>query len=308
MTDARSRQPKGIPIGGEFASNSHDEAGGSLAAPAEPDIFAEVAQPLTIEETMDMVSDPGQYRQHRIDPFVVAGRPADFVAPTPSLRIDRDRPELEDEKEFSYALSRIDTLWSKDDSIDGRSEKIIADMRRSGALGEGASSAREAYARALVLNESGVIDEAQVSHLLDHIDGGGLDYKNQARALGYHPEQFLSDIHVAADAAEYRRVHADSDDAERAARVRSSTLHEHARQFQARADRAWTSREDDIERYRQAIGAMDAKLATLPLEDDVKGMAFTEEVVHNTRLDITAERDAYAFMLDKIEGRWSASA
>lgn len=31
MADARARQPKGIPVGGEFAANAHDEAGGSLS-------------------------------------------------------------------------------------------------------------------------------------------------------------------------------------------------------------------------------------------------------------------------------------
>lgn len=36
MTDTRKRQPKGVPTGGEFAANAHDEAGSSLAAASEP--------------------------------------------------------------------------------------------------------------------------------------------------------------------------------------------------------------------------------------------------------------------------------
>lgn len=372
MTDARNRQPRGIPVGGQFATNEHDEAGalsteaesvddivdriregkgdyfvdldhleematangyrqeageladqvrdqsgdyyaaleglGELAeaegglALAQDDIFAEAAKPLTIEEAMEMVSSPGRYSY--IDPFTVSGRFVDLVPPTPSLRIDRERPTFTDEKEFAYALSRIDGLWSKDDSIDGRSERIIADMRRSGALGEGAGSAREAYARALVLNEAGYIDEERVNHLLDHIESGGADYKNQARSFGYHPEQFLSDIHSAADAAGYRADHADSDDGHRAAIQRAGILDAEARRFAASANRGWTSLEEDTERYRNGVRVLNEKLAG-DLSGGAKDKKIAAELDHNNRIDITAERDAYAFMLDKIEGRWT---
>lgn len=302
MTDARNRQPKGIPVGGEFAANAHDEAGNGLAGDAQDDIFAEAAKPLTVEETMEMVQDRAYTPERK--PMVVAGRFVDLVPPTPSLRIDRDRPTFTDEKEFAYALSRIDGLWSKDDSIDGRSEKIIADMRRSGALGEGAGSAREAYARALVLNEAGYIDEERVNHLLDHIESGGVDYKNQARSFGYHPEQFLSDLHSASDAAGYRSDHASSDDAQRAARQRAGILDAEARRFAASANRGWTSLEEDTERYRNAVRVLDEKLAG-DLSAGAKDKKVAAVIDHNNRIDITAERDAYAFMLNKIEGRWT---
>lgn len=304
MTDARNRQPKGIPVGGEFAANAHDEAGDGLAGDAQDDIFAEAAKPLSLDELMELTaSDPRRY-QSVDDPFVVSGRFVDLVPPTPSLRIDRERPSFTDEKEFAYALSRIDALWSKDDSIDGRSEKIIADMRISGALGEGAGSAREAYARALVLNEAGYIDEERVNHLLDHIDEGGVDYKNQARAFGYHPEQFLVDVRSAADSAGYRADHASSDDAHRAAIQRAGILDAEARRFAASANRGWTSLEEDTERYRNAVRVLDEKLAG-DLSAGAKDKKVAAELDHNNRIDITAERDAYAFMLNKIEGRWT---
>lgn len=302
MSDNTKRQPAGIPVGGQFAANEHDEAGSSLAA-SEATIFDEVSQPLSLNEILDMQSDIGRYSMNQYDTADISLRNADLGIPKPSLRIDRDRPEFTDERDFTVALERIDALWDKDDTHRVRADRIIGDMRGSGALSS--SSGREAYARALVLSESGIIDEEQVNHLLDHMDEGGTDYINQARAFGYHPEQFLSDLNTASAAAAYRSQHASSDDAERAALVRQRTLEDTARLFHAKTDRGWTTLEADTHSFRDRVRALDERLAG-DLSGGAKDPKVAAEIAHNNRIDITAERDAYAFALRQIEEKWSA--
>lgn len=287
------RQPKGIPVGGQFAPSAHDEA--TLGLPdANEDAAVEVAsRPLTLDELLDMQSEPWAFRAIDSDHFQVEAREYAEVG-TPSKRIDQDRPSFigDGERDFAVALGRIDRVWADAPTRRSRSESLIADMRVAGAAGSGSPSAKEAYARALVLNESGgYIDEEVVNHLLDHMDEGGTDYINQARSFGYHPEQYVSDLTSAHNAASYREERDGDDDAavRYAAEFRRKTLGVIAADAVSRIDRGWSSLEEDQDDARRHIAALDEKLASATDSDD--------------RIRLQAKRSAYDFALSKMEGR-----
>lgn len=237
---------------GQFRAKANTAPDDDLATPADD----AAAQPIGFEELIEMQTNPERYAAVDVDHSEIASRRYAAVGDLPSRRLDVDRPSFtgDGERDFRVALHRIDLAWDPAATVEARSDAIIADMRRSGALGAGGGAALEAYARAIVWNESGgYLDEEQVNHVLDHIQTGGSDYRNQARAFGYHPEQYVADLAAAARAAAYRETHAEDDDARLAAAARRVALTEIAQDAARTLDRGWSSREDDIDRLGDRI-------------------------------------------------------
>ncbi|EPD84200.1 hypothetical protein HMPREF1529_02265 [Microbacterium sp. oral taxon 186 str. F0373] len=212
------------------------------------------SQPIGFEELVEMQMNPDRYAVIDVDHSEITSRRYAAEGDIPSRRLNSDRPSFMGggERDFHLALERIDAIWDPTAPIGARSDELIADMRRSGALGVGGEAGLEAYARAIVWNESGgYLDEEQVNHPLDHIQSGGTNYRNEARAFGYHPEQYVIDVAAAARAASYREAHAENDEARLAAAIRRVTLTEIAGHASRNLDRGWSTREDDIEQLTE---------------------------------------------------------
>ncbi len=280
------RQPKGIPVGGQYAENSHDEAGSVLTTTGSHALDL-ASQPLSDAELMDMANDdPQRYEAwdaHDAALSVELRSPeGNTENPGVALHSAITNPSVDQKT----AISRIESLWEQP-TRRARSESIISDMRRSGAL-TGSPEAREVYARALVLSESGDARDAEVEHLIDHIENGGTDYIVQARSFGYPPEQYIHDLASAQAAAAYREVNASDTDVEYAAEFRRKTLKVIAEDAGSRLNRSWSSRDEDAEDIRRRIEDLSS------LEDQAED--------ENSRLRRAAKKSAYEYALHLIEG------
>lgn len=291
-----SQHPRGqAGNAGQFRVKSNDAPTATLDdAAADPIARAAraAAEPLTLDELMETYADGRDYGTAHIPVTQINDRLYQEVTGKPSERIDRERPAFtpEAERDFLVALGRIDVVWDHSAPLTVRSEALIADMRRSGAFGPGAEGAREAYARALHLNESGgFLDEERVNHLLDVlVQPGGGDYLTHARAFGYSPVQYAGDLLTAARAAAYRQAHPADPLTESAAMSRKTVLEYLARDAGNRLDRGWSTMDADAEQLRASVAAAEA---------DITKSDHPEHRVH-----FTAVRDAYMFALSKIEG------
>lgn len=249
----------------------------------------EAAEPLTVEELMTMMTDGIDYQDKRAD---VAGIDSRRYADVdrPSVFVNRDRPSFTGpgERDFGVALERIDAVWEghRHASIPDRSAALLADARIAGAMSRGAGAAQEAYARAIILNESaGYIDEQQVNHTLDVIAGGG-DVIGSARGFGYPPSQYAADLAHGARSAAYRAVHGSSAEVVAIATERKRVLDEFLDAHNARADRGWSSREEDVDDLHGK--ADDARAALRNVTDPAQTTILAARVA------------AYEFALDTI--------
>ena len=296
MTFDESLHPRGQAANaGQFVTKTNDRPASSLTGqsltPQAAQAVADAARPIEPSELLEVLESFGQYPVADIDWSGISERDYRPVTAAPSARIDQDRPSFtrEGERDFRTALGRIDGVWDRRATRDARAEALIADMRRSGAMGSGGGAALEAYARAIALNETGgYIDEEQINHLLDHIAAGGADYRTHARAFGYHPEQYVSDLASAARSAAYRKVRATDDLTRVAATARRETLEAIAEGAATRLNRAWTSYEEDADALRTHVRDLDARIRDAAIDR------------HQVRLG--ARRDALAFALDKLGG------
>lgn len=279
---------------GQFRERTDAAPRGALGATVLPPqvaaATARVAEPAQMDEALAVLVDPERYGAVSADPQRIAARMAGEVPAVPSQVLNRSRPTFTGtgERDFHTALDRIDAVWDPHASVQDRSEAVIADMRQSGALGHGAGAAREAYARALVLNETGgIVDEDYVNHLLDHIEAGGSDYRAQARAFGFAPEDYAALLGTAAAHAGYNREHSTDPLTVEAATARQQTLAELAAHAAENLDRGWSSREDDAARLQAEL--LKAEEASVSATTDVE----------RTRAAATAH--AYRFALGMIE-------
>lgn len=278
---------------GQFATKVNTAPAGTLdpaLTPALATALETASRPLGLDQLLESASAPESYLAHQVPHEEILSRLGRPVTGAPSRRINEFRPSFtgSGERDFAVALERIDAVWDPTHTTSQRTEAIVADMRRSGALGSGGGAALEAYARALNLNETGgYIIEEQVNHLLDHMEAGGADYAAQARAFGYHPEQFAVEVAHAARAADYQAVNAPDELTRLAAEARRDVLQSAAIDGAARFDRGWSSMDDDAAMYYDRHHDADR---------DVEA-ADTDQ----KRVRAAAVRDAYAYMIDKIE-------
>lgn len=272
---------------GRFTTKHNSAPTGQLLAPASHEAaVAEAAELLTPDELIEMAFDDVDYDEAEVDTTQIRGREYHRVS-DPTAHLTRTRPVFTaaEEKEYAVAVADISRSWRVED-VDARSQAILAGARRIGALGPTTRAANDAYARAIVLNESGgYLDEEQVRHTLDAMEAKR-DVIEASRAFGYPPEQFITDLAHAARSASSRARQADAADVGRAAIERKRVLDELTAEMSTRLDRGWSTRKSDLDDLYASYRAAKARL--------------DEATTDAERVTFAARRDAYRYAIDKI--------